>query len=137
MLEIGFLPLRAVDQELHEGCCLLQQPSWRSAAIGAVQLRLEVLVEVFIRVALRRVGHASSFSGNQASITLSRVALRCVQPNTIVVFKPMTRAISRQGRPNSWRRRRALSASRESFRPSILFRVNRLHGPVNHCHQNN
>ncbi len=56
MLEIGFHPLRAVDQELHEGGRLLQQPSWCSAAIGAAQLRLEVPVEVFIRVALRRVG---------------------------------------------------------------------------------
>ena len=56
MLEIGLHPLRAVDQKLHEGCSLLQQCSWCSAAIGAAQLRLEVPVEVFIRVALWRVG---------------------------------------------------------------------------------
>ncbi len=56
MLEIGFHPLRAIDQELHEGRSLLQQCARCCAAISAAQLRLEVPVEVLVRVALWRVG---------------------------------------------------------------------------------
>lgn len=56
MLEIGVHPFCAVDQELHEGCCLLQQSVAHPAAVGAVQLRLEVLVKALIRITLRRVG---------------------------------------------------------------------------------
>lgn len=56
MLEIGLDPLGAVGQKLHEGCCLLQQPIARAAALGVAQMSLEVPVEVFIGVALRRVG---------------------------------------------------------------------------------
>ncbi len=56
MLEIGLHSLRAVDQELHEGGGLLQQPVACPAALSAAQLRLEVPVEVLVRVALRRVG---------------------------------------------------------------------------------
>lgn len=56
MLKIGFHPLQAVDQELHEGCGLLQQSVGRLAAIGAAQPRLEIPVQVLVRIALRRVG---------------------------------------------------------------------------------
>jgi hypothetical protein len=56
MLEIGLHSLRAVDQELHEVCGLLQQSVEHPAAVGAAHLRLEVPVELFIRVALQRVG---------------------------------------------------------------------------------
>lgn len=55
MFKIGSHPIQAIDQELHEGCGLLQQSVARPAAVGAAQLRLEVPVEVFMRVALRRV----------------------------------------------------------------------------------
>ena len=56
MIEIGLHPLRAADEKLHEGGGLLQQSAWCSAAIGAAQLRLEVPVEILVRVALRCVG---------------------------------------------------------------------------------
>ena len=46
MLEIEAHPLRAVDQELHEGSRLLQQSVRRPAAIGAAQLCLEIPVQV-------------------------------------------------------------------------------------------
>jgi|CXWK01.1.fsa_nt_gi hypothetical protein len=49
MLEIGLHPLRAVDQELHEGFGLLQQSVVHPAAIGATQLRLEFPFEVGFR----------------------------------------------------------------------------------------
>lgn len=56
MLEIGLDPLWAIDQELHEGSGLLQQRLARATAVGTAQIRLEVPVEVFIGIALRRVG---------------------------------------------------------------------------------
>lgn len=56
MIEIGLHPFRAADQELHEGCSLHQQSVACAAVVSATQLRLEVPVEVLVRVALQRVG---------------------------------------------------------------------------------
>lgn len=56
MIEIGFHALWAADEELHEGCGLVKKTVACTASISAAQVRLEVPVEVFVRVALRRVG---------------------------------------------------------------------------------
>ena len=56
MIEIGFHPLWAADEKLHEGCGLVKKTVARPAAISASQVRLEIPVEVLVRVALRRVG---------------------------------------------------------------------------------
>lgn len=55
MLKIGNYPFQAVAKELYEGCGLLQQAIWCSAAIDAAQLRFQDPVEVRIRVALQCV----------------------------------------------------------------------------------
>jgi len=56
MVEIGFHALWAAEQELHEGCGLVKKTVACTASISAAQVRLKVLVEVPVRVALRRVG---------------------------------------------------------------------------------
>jgi hypothetical protein len=56
MIEIGLHPLGALDQELDEGSSLREQTVASPAAISAAQVRLDVPLEIFVRVALRRVG---------------------------------------------------------------------------------
>lgn len=60
MIGIGFHPIWSADQELHEGCGLVQKSVTCPAAISAAQVRFEVPVEVLVRAALLRVAGSQS-----------------------------------------------------------------------------
>ena len=141
MIEIGLHALGAVEEELHEGGAFFQQSMARAAAVRAAQVRLEVPVEVFVGVALRRVGRQVEHLNlvpmrlYPCGDLLGMVCPQVVQNEEhLVPFADLHETLHEaQCRLGG---RCAFSASRDIFRASILSMINRLNVLINHCHLN-